>query len=274
MGVQSYLAGYIGNDGLIHRLINNSGSPQVCSQPYLQALAEGDITGHTPWVKFGYNGALGSAEEDVWSVGGAYVLPATAQQMEVVSSSTDDDSAGTGVQSITIYYLDAALASKSVDVTMDGTTPVATSVSDIFRVQDVLTKTAGTGGKAAGNIDVRHLDNTPIYARIPTGQNRSDDFVYTVPAGKTLYVTNVLLSSGSSVSGRPVSFITKATYNRATGAVSTLFYEFTKVILQDNSIDLLLEMPTKFTAGTVLKIGATSPDGAAYGSVTCRGWIE
>lgn len=75
--------------------IYNVGAPQVCSQSYLQALAEGDITGHTPFSKIGYLPSLtAGVNTDIWSYGGTqpvYLFPTVAQQMEVLSSNNVDD---------------------------------------------------------------------------------------------------------------------------------------------------------------------------------------
>lgn len=76
----------IDDDGLPFGLINNAGSPQICSQPYLQALAEGDIENHTEWTKIGYTPTMTTAESDLWSNAGSINWPASAIQMEVISS--------------------------------------------------------------------------------------------------------------------------------------------------------------------------------------------
>jgi hypothetical protein len=52
------------------------GAPQILSQPYLQALAEGDIPGHVQWEKVGYTPTMTTAESVLWSKAGAYVFPA------------------------------------------------------------------------------------------------------------------------------------------------------------------------------------------------------
>lgn len=90
-----------GQDVVGVQLLNESGvaygvkhvnnKPRVSSMPYLYDIGEGNVADHTPWSKMGYNGDCGNTEEDLWSVGGAYVWPASAQQMEVVSSNNTQD---------------------------------------------------------------------------------------------------------------------------------------------------------------------------------------
>lgn len=266
--------GYKDTSGLPHGYINNNGSPQICSQPYLQALAEGDITNHVVFTKNGYNDALSSSEETLWAVGGDYVFPSAPMQMEVVSSSANDASAGTGARTVEIYYLDASYVEQSEIVTLNGTTPVNTVATNILRINTFRVKTVGSGGQNAGNIDVRHLTDTPIYSRIATGINRAMNCTYTVPYGKTLFVFNLLFSAGGNVSNRPVRFITKTTYDNVSNTVISFFMPYTNVIVTDGSIDVPIECPTKLPATTDIKINAISPDGATYAACVIRGWLE
>jgi len=69
-----------------------SNKPRVSSMPYLYDIAEGNVTGHTPWTKIGYNGALvADTEADLWSAAGVYVYPTAEMGLEVDSDSTSDD---------------------------------------------------------------------------------------------------------------------------------------------------------------------------------------
>jgi hypothetical protein len=259
--------------GVAQGVLMDAGSLTV--RDYLFAVTDGSLVNHSPWVVNGYNGALSAASEDMWSVGGVYVFPAAAQQMEIVSSSVNDAAAGTGVRTVNISYLDAAFGEHVITLTMNGTTPVPTGVSDIYRVNYVQACTVGTGGLAAGNIDIRTLTTgTHIYGRIQTGQNIEKDLIYTVPFGKKLFVTNILFSAAGNVANRPVTFTTRTTWDRIFAAARNFFLGYTEVTIVDGSIDLMLEMPTYLPAGTDIKVSAISPDGATYASVVLRGWLE
>jgi hypothetical protein len=249
---------------------------RVSCTPYLYDIAEGNVPDHSQFTKNGYNPALSSSEETLWAVGGDYIFPATAQQMEVVSSSADDDGspAGTGAQTVEINYLDNTHATKTEIVTLNGTTPVPTTATNILRINTFRVKTVGTGGTNAGDIDIINLADTPIYSRIATGITRAINTVYTVPLGKTLYIYNLLFSAGGNVANRPVRFITKANYDNVAMAKIGFFMPYTNVILTDGTCDVPLESPTMFPATTDIKVNAISPDGATYGAVTIRGWLE
>lgn len=252
------------------------GKPRVSSTPYYVDIADGNIANHIPWTKDGYNGALSASAEDLWAVGGQYVFPTVAQQMEIVSDSTDDDGSpvGTGARTVEIYYLDSTFTEKSEIITLNGTNAVATTATDIYRINSFRVKTVGSTGSNVGTIDIRNLADTPIYSRILPTINRSYNCVYTVPKDKILFIFNVLLSAGGSVANRPVRFITKATWDRSSGIAIPFFMSYTNVIITDGSVDVPIECPTRFPAGVDIKVSAISPDGATYGAVTLRGWLE
>lgn len=260
--------------GVSYGIKHIQNKPRVSSMPYLYDIAEGNVPDHEIWTKNGYNGSVSSTEQSLWAVGGDYVFPATEQQMEVVSSSANDTSAGTGARTVEIFYLDGTFAEKSEVITLNGTTPVATTATNIYRIDIFRVKTTGTGLKNAGNIDIRNLADTPIYSRIATGINRAISGVFTVPLNKKLYIYNVLISAGSNVANRPVRFITKANYDNISKTIVPFFFPYTNTIITDGTVDAPIEGPTMFPAGTDLKQNVISPDGAAYASITLRGWLE
>ena len=99
----------VDNLGLPYGVKQVDGKPRVSSMPYLYDIAEGNVSGHVPWSKIGFNGDIGVVEEDLWTVGGSFVPPTSAQQMEVVSGSSQDDilmptaaTTGTGIYFITL----------------------------------------------------------------------------------------------------------------------------------------------------------------------------
>ena len=65
---------------------------RVSAMPYLYDIAEGNVSGHTPWSKIGFNPSITTTEEDIWSAGGSYVFPTGATAMAVIGGATDDGS--------------------------------------------------------------------------------------------------------------------------------------------------------------------------------------
>jgi len=233
---------------------------------------------YTPWSKIGYNAEISTTEEAIWAAGGAYVFPTAEMGMEVVSGSVEDDPdkggavAGTGAHKIIIYYLDGKYIEKSTEVTLNGTGVVATSATDMFRINGVRVIEAGTGGCAAGAISVRHLADTPIYTQIAIGNTRARTAVYTVPAGKTLYVTSIFFSSTSSA-GKNTIFTTRTNMNDRTGKLGSIFYPFHELGVEDGSITKTLEIPTRLPEKTDIVIVGKGT-GAAVCTCALRGWLE
>ena len=70
---------------------NTNGKPRVSAMPYLYDIAEGNVPNHTPWSKLDVCPATGAGPEfDLWGGTGAISYPASAMQLEVVSSSGND----------------------------------------------------------------------------------------------------------------------------------------------------------------------------------------
>jgi len=339
------------------------GKPRISTMPYAWDIAEGNVSGHTPWTKIGYNPAIGTSEEDVWSAGGLYVFPTGATQMEVVSSlatadvdigtklydatcdvggttttlldATYDWSTGTaavgdvliveksgttpewgyitavangvltfanglssggscatartyqvldtsaakGAMAVKIDYLDTAYAEKTEIVILNTTTPVALVNADTFRIQSFRVIAVGSKATAlnapGGNLTLRQ-NGALTYSYITLGYTRARNSVYTVPAGKTLYVTSF-----------SCSFATSGNANKEYGRIykrvniepatkfrtGTLFYPYTEVNIQNNTVQIIIDCPTKLPAKTDIKVSSVATASGAVTSVL-RGWIE
>jgi hypothetical protein len=90
---------WVDTNGVVNAFKNVDGNPRVVNQTYLEQIAEGNVTNHTPWSKVGFNPAITTAMEDIWSAGGLYVYPTAATAMSVVSSSAGDEDLGTVLHS-------------------------------------------------------------------------------------------------------------------------------------------------------------------------------
>lgn len=246
----------------------------LVSMDYQTAIAHGKFPSHQAWSKLGYNDDIGNSVEDLWMPGGVYVFPTSAMGMEVVSSSTNDTANGSGVQKVHIYYLTSDFTEKIEEVTLDGTNVVPTVAQDIYRVNRFFAHECGVNGTSAGTINLRHINDTPIYSQIVVGQTRSKKIIYTVPKGKILYISGVTVCAGAASAGRQVRFTTKATYCKEDAIRTTFFMDFTDIFAQDSTTAMILPIPTRFPEGVDIKVSAISPDGATKCACTLRGWIE
>lgn len=259
-------------NGVPYGIPNANKKPRVSSMPYGYDIAEGYISGHSSFMKIGYNADIGTAEEDLWTVGGVFVPPTAAMQMEVVSSSADDKSDGTGIRKVIIYYLDSSGLSQSEEVTLNGTTAVATVATDITFINGFRAVTTGTGLRAAGNIDIRHLDDTPIYSRIQAGYTRARNINYKVPADKNLYITSYVVGVYGATKG--IRFAARTTYDGIAQATRDFFLPQAEITMTNGVFERFLELPTKVPAGNRLKISGVADQAGAVCSCAIRGWLE
>lgn len=197
---------------------------------------------------------------DIWPLKSVYVFP-TAQAAVVCSSSSRFDSLGAiGVDSISMDYLDNTYAMKMLTMPVRGTRPCTSSVSDIFRINHCHARHTGSSYRAVGNIYIRKLGAlTPVYAIIPAGFTHPRSAKYTVPLGKTFYITSLSLSvGGTSVNaGQSATIILRATYDRERNLALTpglFFLPHYEVDVVNQAFKYNFEIPLNFPAGTDLKL--------------------
>lgn len=230
---------------------------------YLQATTiewrtmRGLQPGHALWQALGYriNATTTSTGEDIWP-GTATSIPvpnAAGEALEVVSTSGNDTSAGTGVRTVSVHYLDADGTEADQVVTLNGTTPVALTDTTVRYVNDMHAVTVGSNKVAAGTINVRNVA-TPslVYSTISAGGNKSLVPNRMVPAGKTLYVTR--WHAGESNGKRVDVRIRSTDYD---GALTSAF-------LFKDHVELA------GTASGVLPVNFVSP---ALSIVKVTGWV-
>lgn len=243
---------------------------------YLVDIARGNVPGASTVVITGTNADIDNTREDLWEVGGVYVFPTVAQAMEVLSSSANDTSGGTGINSLDIHYLDSNFVQKEVRVTLNGVTPVTTSVSDIYRIIDVHAVTAGSNASAVGNIIVQNTANTITYAQITAANNRCRQAVYTVPAGKRLFINEVRCGVGASTP-HYCEVMLRATTDLIDEEITPgVFNHKIGFTIQDGAESVWTGTPMRFPAGVDIKISVVSDSGTAnvVASGGFSGWLE
>lgn len=184
----------------------HSVSVQGAYEPFNLQVARNQIAGHSAVTIFGYNGDLDTSEESVWPDGGTVPHPTTASVLDIVSTSTDDDAAGTGARTIFISGLDGNYNVVSETVILDGTTTVAT-VNSYLYVNQLYVVTAGTGGVNAGEITAKV--GATLYDLIAVGYNQRTTAHYCVPAGYTAYLTEGVITAGQATGSTAVTAFLK-----------------------------------------------------------------
>jgi len=266
----------VDESGVSYGVKHIENKPRVSSMPYLYDIAEGNVTGHTLFSKLGYNGDVGATEEDIITQGGVYPwIPVGGVALEVVSGSSDDTLAGTGVQKVRISGCSSDYTEQSEIISTDGTTAVP--LTKIYlRVNSIRATQVGTGMVAAGTITCR-LVGAPatVYRQMEAGYTRGRGLTYTVPLGKTLYLTSISVSSGYTTAGKVVRWIGRAQVDDTAPTVKIDFFQpFFETITQDSSFIKPFEIPIKIPATADLKVSAISNGAGSFCECALRGWLE
>lgn len=212
--------------------------------PFQMRAAMGHISNGTPVFVYGNNPDIQNQEETVWYHGGLYQYPASAIQMKVSSS----DAAATC--QVMINGLDANYAPINEIVTLTGQTAVTTANS-YLRIQNAyVLANPTTGNIYIGTGTVTAGVPATVYERIFDGHNRTESGRYTVPAGRTFYVTHGTISHGSDSSN---AFITGRLWYRLFGLP---FQVAATVNLNNKFIDFWFDFPLALPEKTDLETRA------------------
>lgn len=159
----------------------------------------------TAFNKFGKNPSVGTTVAPI-ATAGVYQTPAALTSLEIVSSSADDTSAGTGARTVYIEGIGTDWAVVSETVSMNGITAVALA-NQYWRIYRWYVATSGTYASSsasshAGTLTLRVAAAGATWDTIglvdSLGKGQSKIACYSVPAGKTLYVTSLDFSIEST----------------------------------------------------------------------------
>jgi len=186
-------------------------------------IPRGTLAGFSSVNKFGRNNDVdAAAAEDIWDGGALWVPPTTHRTHAIVSSDAADTAAGTGARTVTLFGLNSSWAEVSETVTLDGTTPVNT-VGTYHRIYRMFVASAGSGLKNAGNITATAATDGTVTARITAALGQTLMAIYTVPAGKTAYMTDYY--AAINIAGGGAAYADIELYVRPDVSVATSPYQ-------------------------------------------------
>jgi len=134
--------------------------------------------------RFGYNPNVGTSQELIDSLGATTpYMPTTAAQIEVLSGSANDTSAGSGARTVLISGLDATFNQITETITLSGVTPVVSTLSFIRVTKAEVIHVGTYGGQNVGQITVRRVSAGTTFLIILATQGQSFSSHFCIPAG-------------------------------------------------------------------------------------------
>lgn len=171
------------------------------AMPFEIEVSRGRIPPITSIHKFGHNNSVSTTLETVWPGSVQYTYLASEAPLTLSSGDVDDTSAGAGARTVFVEGLDGNYNEVTETISLNGQTGVTTvnSYLRIFRMR-VMTAGATEGNEGViygGTGTVTSGVPANVYAQLEVGLNQTTMGLYTVPAGKTAYITELNFSLGS-----------------------------------------------------------------------------
>jgi len=245
---------------------------------YIDMIGIGIVSGHSEFRARGRReglatGATGDDIGQITAVNISYPDQTNGEQLSITSANANDTAAGTGVQEVTIHYLDNTGAEQSEVLATNGGTAnmVATNVRFVNYFHSSGNGTFG--GTAAGDITLHRTgDAARVYNVIKAGTNVSLESHRMVPLGKNFYMTYV---HATAATNKPISVRLRATADYE-GNLTTGTFIFDEIFeLQDSAGNPpQFSPPKKFPALTIIKGTAYSTQAGGSCAISYGGWVE
>lgn len=161
-------------------------------------LSAGRLEGYGTVNKFGRSSNVDSAvATDIWDGANAtddidiWVAPTQARVHNIASSSASDDGdpVGVGARTLRLYGLtNWDTAEVSEDITLNGTTDVATSNSYVI-IHRLVVLTKGATSANVGKITATAVTDNTVTAQITAGEGQTQMAIYGLPSTQAAYMT-------------------------------------------------------------------------------------
>lgn len=206
--------------------------------------------------KFGAVLTTAADYDTVWSYGGAYTFPSTAGIITVTSTSTQDDSGGTGALTVRLQGLDANYNEVEEDFTLNGTVGVAGTV-EFLRTHRAFVLTGNNDNNNVGDINFTH--SVGVTCQIAAGMGQSQVTFYTIPAGKSGY-----LRSFAATMNKNQENTVRLFQKKPDGGVFRLASELN---LYNSNMHTTYSIPLYFTEKTDLEVRTYTGSNATVSSM-------
>lgn len=161
------------------------------SQEFYLEVQKGNVPGHSIVQVQGVQRDVDTGQTIPLTdlkITGQYPYSTSGEQWEIVSTSANDTSAGTGARTLLLTYLDDSYVEQTETLTLNGTTAVTTVATDIFRLVSMAVVSVGSGGQNEGDITLQVAGGGTGKGQIQAQFNNTAHGLYTVPDGFTAYL--------------------------------------------------------------------------------------
>jgi len=237
------------------------------NMPYGYAIAKKYIPEFDQRKQIGYDPATTTTLRDVGEMGIDIIpLPTTALTMSIVGNAADT-AAGAGAQVIEIHGLDGNWNEVNETIIMNGVAAV-TTVYQYIRINQAHVIRAGANGIATGPILISN--GATEYYRIGAGSNTSQQALFTIPQGKTGYIT----SWTSGAAGKDTRFILRITSDIYNSSLLPVFNTHDICVSSSGTTVRSFNIPIKCPAKSDIKISCNTTLAGGIASASFRLWLE
>lgn len=243
-------------------------------EDHYSLTANGKITNHIPGSRIAINSSI-TATGFVILASNILSQPTIGQRMNVVSSSINDSSVGTGAQQITIDYFTIPSGTtgwekKQEIVTLNGITTVKTVNSDIYRIDRVYVNRVGSNGLSVGNITIKDTTDTLLFSQIDIGENIMLRAIHYVPKLYKCVLSDMMMSAVTNGSIIFRLFITEENTSGNTVTIGQLSIQLNGPDSIDRTFGLPIVVSNPNAKNISLGIAVKSGSGTQTGSATIR----
>ncbi|MEM5807971.1 MAG: hypothetical protein QW818_02460 [Candidatus Aenigmatarchaeota archaeon] len=191
--------------------------------------------------------------------GSTYNEPTTASVRSFSSTSAADSATGTGARTIRVVYMTPSYTIATTDVTLNGTTPVNTAVSDILYVEEAFCLTVGSGGTNAGTITMFNAagGGGGTLLTIPAGEGQTFFAHHYIETGRVCNVTGISCSHNGTTVGSGGVFEMRARLLNVSNAFERQVSDFVRLYGQSSTFSRVYQSPIKVAGPARLLIYVT-----------------
>ena len=147
---------------------------------------------------YGTNETVGTVEETIWPYSTKWIPNQIKNQKLRVKAggNTNDTAAGSGARTVEVVFLDENLNEVTETLTLAGTGVSTLTVANCFRLNEAQVLTTGTYHGNNTGVITFELTGGAIMGVVDVGQGLLKSAIFTVPAGKEVYITSIYASVG------------------------------------------------------------------------------